>query len=138
MTRRAGAVALALALLTSACGLDDRGPWVDRFGRELQGSEMVEFRGFAACEWQDVVFIRFFGDQYARDPGGVLGVLVSTETGGELAFDVLPELPPGLEGTDITHDGREVFIGDDRADYLYIRLPNGEVERWPRAEIECE
>ena len=51
---------------------------------------------------------------------------------------MLPALPEGLLATGFTHAGREVFVGDDRADYLYILLPNGEVERWPRAEVECE
>ena len=99
---------------------------------------MIEYTGFAACGHTRVTFIRFFDDQYAKDPTGVLGTLESADSGEELTFDVLRDLPDGLEGTEITHAGREVFIGDDRSDYLYILLPNGEVERWPRAEVECD
>ena len=134
--RRVGLL-VALAVVLSACALNTQGPWVDQFGRRMQGTEMIEFRGFAACNQTQVTFIRFFEDQYAKDPTGVLGQLESPTTGEPIAFEVLSELPSGLDGTDITHAGREVYIGEDRPDYLYIRLPNGEVERWPRAEVTC-
>jgi hypothetical protein len=124
-------------LMLSACGLNSRGPWVDEFGRRLQGGEMIEFDGFVACGQERVIFIRFFSDQYANDPRGQLGELRS-QSGEALTFSVLPALPEGLLATGFTHAGREVFVGDDRADYLYILLPNGEVERWPRAEVACE
>jgi hypothetical protein len=134
---RRGWLLVALAMVLSSCALNTQGPWVDEFGRRMQGTEMVEFRGFAACNQTQVTFIRFFEDQYAKDPTGVLGQLESPTTEEPISFEVLPELPDGLDGTDITHAGREVYIGEDRSDYLYIRLPNGEVERWPRAEVTC-
>ena len=136
MSRRV-ALLVAFAMVLSSCALNTQGPWVDQFGRRMQGSEMIEFNGFAACNQTQVTFIRFFEDQYAKDPTGVLGELESPSTGAPITFEVLPELPPELMGTDITHAGREVYIGEDRPDYLYIRLPNGEVERWPRAEVTC-
>lgn len=136
-SRRSIALVLVLGLALSSCGLNSRGPWVDEFGRRLQGTEMIEFDGFAACDQERVVFIRFFSDQYAKDPQGRLGELRSG-SGEELTFSVLASLPEGLIATGFTHAGREVFVGDDRADYLYVRLPNGEVERWPRAEVDCD
>lgn len=135
MRRIAGLVILVFAL--SACQLNSQGPWVDANGNRMSGNDMIEFNGFAACDQQQVVFIQFFGDQYAKDLQNDLGELTSPETGEPLTFEVLDALPGGVEGTDITHAGREIFVGEDRSDYLYVRLPNGQAERWPRAEDTC-
>jgi hypothetical protein len=135
---RRSAVVLLLALLAGACGLNERGPWLDMNGNQMRGNDMIEFDGFAICEQTQVVFIQFFGDQYAKDPTGALGQLESRETGEALSFELLDTLPEGLTGTDITHAGREIYVGEDRPDYLYVRLPSGETERWPRAEETCE
>ena len=75
--RRSITLVLVLGLALSSCGLNSRGPWVDESGRRLQGTEMIEFDGFAACDQERVVFIRFFSDQYAKDPQGRLGELRS-------------------------------------------------------------
>lgn len=131
-------VALLMALVLVSCGLNERGPWVDRNGNQMRGNDMIEFDGFALCDQQRVIFIQFFGDQYAKDPEGVLGELRSLVDGRTLTFELLDSLPEGLDGTEITHAGREIFIGDDRPDYIYVRLPNGETERWPRAEDTCQ
>lgn len=136
--RRARAVALVvLAVGLAACTANVHGPWVDANGRRMLGSEVVEFQGFPECDQQQVTFMRFFGDQYARDPDRILGDLRSPIDDAPLTFAVLDALPEGAEGTDITHDGREIFVAGDRPDYLYVRLPSGDVERWPRAETEC-
>lgn len=135
MRRIAGLVILVFAL--SACQLNSQGPWVDANGNRMSGNDMIEFNGFAACDQQQVVFIQFFGDQYAKDLQNDLGELTSPETGEPLTFEVLDALPERVEGTDITHAGREIFVGEDRSDYLYVRLPNGQAERWPRAEDTC-
>ena len=135
---RRTAALLLLAVLASACGLNERGPWLDPNGNQMRGSDMIEFDGFALCDQTQVIFIQFFGDQYAKDPTGVLGDLESIETGEPLSFELLESLPEGLQGTDITHKGREIYIGEDRPDYLYVRLPSGETERWPRAEDTCQ
>ena len=124
-------------VLVSACGLNTRGPWVTGDGRQLQGSEVIEYDGFAACDQQRVVFLFFFGDTYVKDDLGRLGPLASEVDGGLLTFEVGDLLPESAFATGINHAGREIFIADDRADYLYIRLPNGLVERWPRAEVSC-
>lgn len=134
MTRRL--LALTLVLVT-ACGLNSRGPWVDDDGRRMQGNEVIEYDGFAACDQQRVVFLFFFGDTYAKDDLGRLGPLVSEVDGDALTFEVGSTLPESAFATGITHAGREIFVADDRSDYLYIRLPSGQVERWPRAEVSC-
>lgn len=131
-----GALLVAVVLL-SACGLNSHGPWVDDDGRQMQGNEVIQYDGFAACDQQRVVFLFFFGDTYAKDDLGRLGPLTSTVDGSTLTFDVGTVLPESAFGTGITHAGREIWIADDRADYLYIRLPSGQVERWPRAEVSC-
>lgn len=135
--RRIGAL-VTMVIALSACQLNSQGPWVDANGNRMSGNDMIEFNGFAACEQQQVVFIQFFGDQYVKDLQNDLGELTSPETGEPLDFEVLDALPEGVEGTDITHAGREIFIGEDRSDYLYVRLPSGQAERWPRAEDTCE
>lgn len=124
-------------VLVAACGLNTRGPWVGADGRNLQGNEVIEYDGFASCEQERVVFLFFFGDTYAKDDLGRLGPLASEVDGSPLTFEVGDSLPESAFATGITHAGREIFIADDRADYLYIRLPNGQVERWPRAEVSC-
>lgn len=125
------------AALFSACGLNSRGPWVNEDGRQLQGNEVIEYDGFAYCRQERVVFLFFFGDTYAKDLFGRLGPLASEVDGAPLTFEVGSTLPESAFATGITHAGREIFLADDRADYLYIRLPNGQVERWPRAELSC-
>jgi hypothetical protein len=129
-------LAMVLILVT-ACGMNSRGPWVNDDGRQMQGNEVIEYDGFAACDQQRVVFLFFFGDTYARDDLSRLGPLFSEVDGDPLTFEVGSTLPSSAFATGITHAGREIFIADDRADYLYIRLPNGQVERWPRAEVSC-
>lgn len=129
-------LALILVFVT-ACGLNSRGPWVDDDGRQMQGNEVIEYDGYAACDQERVVFLFFFGDTYARDDLGRLGPLVSEVDGEPLTFEIGSMLPESAFATGITHAGREIFLADDRADYLYIRLPSGQVERWPRAEVSC-
>ncbi|NIR38057.1 MAG: hypothetical protein GWN79_13675, partial [Actinobacteria bacterium] len=121
--------ALLVAVGLAACSPNVHGPWVDENGRRLMGSEVVEYRGFPECDQELVTFMRFFGDQYARDPEGVLGPLRSPVDDDPLAYAVLDSLPEGAEGTDITHGGREIYVAADRPDYLYIRLADGDVER---------
>lgn len=126
-----------LALVLSACTLNSRGPWVDEFGTQMSGNDIVEYDGFAACGQEQVIFMRFFGDQYAKDSFRVLGELRSPIDDRVLEFALLDAVPEDAEPTGITHAGREIFVGPDRPDYLYIRLPGGSAERWPRAEVEC-
>ena len=129
--------AVVAAILLSACGLNSRGPWVDANGQQLQGNQVIEYDGFAVCNHERVIFLEFFGAKYAKDEEARLGTL-RADDGAELTFLVGDTLPPSAEATGITHAGREIFVGDDREDYLYIRLPSGQVERWPRAEVECD
>lgn len=131
------ALLLVGVLVLGACGLNSRGPWVDPNGRRLQGNEVIEYDGFAACNQERVVFLEFYGDKYAKDEEERLGTLTDGN-GSELSFVVTDILPASAMATGITHAGREIFVADDRSDYLYIRLPGGQVERWPRAEVECD
>jgi len=110
---------------------------VDEFGNQMSGNDIVEFDGFASCEQEKVIFLRFFGDQYAKDPFADLGDLRSPVDDRLLEFALLPAVPDTAEPTGMMHAGREIFVGEDRPDYLYIRLPGGSAERWPRAETEC-
>ena len=135
--KRLTALVVAVVAL-SACQLNSQGPWLDANGNMMSGNDMVEFYGFAACDQQQVVFIQFFGDQYAKDLRDDLGELTSPVTGEPIDFELLESLPEGAEGTGITHAGREIYVGEDRAEYIYVRLPNGQAERWPRAEDTCQ
>lgn len=128
---------LALVVVLSACGMNSRGPWINEDGRQLQGNEVIEYDGFASCDQERVVFLFFFGDTYAKDDEGRLGQLTSEVDGAPLSFEVGDTLPESAFPTGISHNGREIFLADDREDYLYIRLPGGQVERWPRAEVSC-
>lgn len=133
-------VAACVAILgLTGCGLAEFGPWLSPTGAPLEGSQVVEFEGFRQCGWEDVIFIRFFGAQYAKDPEGVLGELRSVDGERRLTYEVLDELPEGAIATGITHEGREIhFVEETREDYLYISRPDGRVEQRPRAEVECE
>ncbi len=135
--RRRLVVLVVVAAVTAAC-TNQHGPWLNSAGRRLEGSEVVEFDGFNQCDQESVTFLRFFGDQYAKDPEGVLGQLTSAE-GRPLSFAILDEVPEGAEPTGIHHGSREIYVDPaTRADYIYIRLGTGQVERWPRAEVPCE
>ena len=125
-------------LLLAACQMDRDGPWVDESGHALTGFDVRQMAGRSACDQHDVDFIFFFGDYYARDLKGVLGLLVSLDGATPLEFTVLESAPSHVEGTGIRYEDREILVGDDRVDYLYVSEPDGTVERWPRAEVWCE
>ena len=137
--RRRAALLAAVALVAAGCAFSEYGPWLSPTGARLEGSQVVEFEGFRECGQEDVVFIRFFGAQYAKDPDGVLGELRSVDGERVLAYAVLDDLPDGATGTGITHEGREIFLVESlREDYLFILRPDGRVEQRPRAEVGCE
>ncbi|HKX74788.1 MAG TPA: hypothetical protein VJR05_05285 [Acidimicrobiia bacterium] len=126
-----------LLLLVAGCGLNRFGPWLDESGQRLEGSQVIQYQGFQTCGHEEVIFLFFFGDLYARDDDGDLGQLTNDE-GEVLTFAVLDEPPAAAEPTGITHQDREIYFDPaTREDYLYIRQPN-RTERWPRAEINCD
>ncbi|MEX0698225.1 MAG: hypothetical protein WD354_00700 [Acidimicrobiia bacterium] len=129
---------LGLALV-AACSIGQFGPWLDESGQPLEGSQVIQYRGFEICGHDEVTFLFFFGDLYAQDDDGALGQLTNAE-GEVLTFEVLNELPPGTEATHITLGTKEIFFDPNtREDYLYIyRSDDQRAERWPRAEIECD
>jgi len=125
-------------LLVTAC-LNQMGPWLDESGQRLEGSQVIQYRGFQICGHDEVTFLFFFGDLYARDDHGDLGPLTNAE-GEPLTYAVLDEIPQGAEPSGITFGQREIYFDSEtRDDYLYIHRGNdGRTERWPRAESECD
>ncbi len=126
----------ALILLAAACA-SEHGPWVDADGNRVPNGLILEFDGPSSCGWSSVTFIRFFGDQYARDPERALGALQGPD-GNDLTYDEVTEPPAGAEPTGITHGDREILIDEaQRDDYLFMSVGDSLVERWPRAELTC-
>lgn len=126
------------ALLVTSCGLTQFGPWLDESGQRLEGSQLVEYQGFVECGHDDVVFLVFFGDMYAKDPDGVLGELRNA-AGEALSYAVLDEVPARANPTGLTSGQREIYLDDaTREDYVYIVREDGRTERWPRAESPCD
>lgn len=125
-------------LVITSCGLNQFRPWLDESGQRLEGSQVIEYQGFEECGHEDVVFLVFFGDMYAKDAGGVLGELRNA-SGEVLTYAVLDEVPTGVTPTGLTSGEREIYFDEaTRADYLYVHGTDGRTERWPRAEFPCD
>jgi hypothetical protein len=128
---------VGLLVALAAC-FPPNGPWLDESGQRLEGSQVVEYRGFRHCGHEDVHFLVFFGAMYAKDPDGDLGELLS-EDGEVISYAVLDEVPAGAIAQGITFRDREIYFDPaTRDDYLYIRFDDGFTERWPRAESDCD
>ena len=135
MIRQAPTVLLLAAL--TAC-FPPTGPWRDESGQPLEGSQVVEFQGFRHCGHQEVQFLVFFGDMYAKDPEGRLGPLAN-DAGDPLTYAVLAEVPEGVVAQGINFREREIYFNPEtRDDYLYVHFEGGATERWPRAESDCD
>ena len=134
--RRLGGWAL---VLVAACSMNQFGPWLDESGQPLEGSQVLQYRGFEECGHGDVVFLSFFGRMYAQDDKGILGQLTN-EDGETLTFAVLDQIPEGVVARGLTLGDREIYFEDASLDdYLYIhREGDGRTERWPRAESDCD
>jgi hypothetical protein len=132
-------LAIVLVALLGACAFNKYGPWLDESGQPLEGSQVLQYQGFAECGHEDVVFLSFFGRMYAQDEDGVLGELHS-EDGETLTFATLEDVPEGVTARGMTLGDREIYFGDATLDdYLYIhREGDGLTERWPRAEVDCD
>lgn len=129
---------VGMSLVLAACGLNQFGPWLDESGQPLEGSQVLQYQGFEECGHEDVVFLIFFGDMYARDSDGVLGELRG-ETGDVLTYAVLDQIPEGAVATGLTSRNREIYLDEaTRDDYVYIHRDDGRTERWPRAETPCD
>ncbi|MGH8928336.1 MAG: hypothetical protein ACRDWH_08300 [Acidimicrobiia bacterium] len=138
MRRISHRVVLLVVLLTACAGFGQFGPWLDESGQRLEGSQVVQYRGFEQCGHEQVIFLVFFGAMYAQDRHGVLGELHGAN-GDVLTYAVLDEIPEGVTATGITTTDREIYFDEDtRADYIYIHRDTGRTERWPRAEIACD
>lgn len=149
---RLAALALATLFLLSSCADGRFGPWVREDGSVIEASFLVEYRGFRDCDQLDVTFMRFYGNQYARDPAGVLGDVMAQDGSGRLLeYEVLfgDEVLTGLEPQGFSHTARpigsnvwverEIYLDPDgRDDYLYVVVDGEAVERWIRYEEPCE
>ena len=114
------------------------GPWLDESGQRLEGSQLIQYQGFKECGHEDVQFIVFFGDMYARDPEGVLGPL-SNPAGESLSLEKTTQVPHRVKAQGLSFGGRENDLETaTRQDYLYVHFENGNLERWPRAEFPCD
>jgi hypothetical protein len=129
----------ALFLVTAACAFGQFGPWLDESGQPLEGSQVLQYRGFEDCGHQEVVFFFFFGDLYAQDEDGVLGPLTNS-AGEPLEYALLDGVPEGAEATGIHLGTKEIYLNPDiREDYIYLYLSDdNRTEQWPRAEIDCD
>ncbi|MGH8959552.1 MAG: hypothetical protein ACRDVK_12865 [Acidimicrobiia bacterium] len=131
-------VQLLLALALSACTMAQTGPWLDESGQRLEGSQLIQYQGFEECGHEDVQFLVFFGDMYARDPDGVLGQLTNA-AGEPLTFEISKKIPEGVMAQGFNFRDREIYLDPTtREDYLYIYFEGGNLERWPRAEFPCD
>ena len=129
---------VAFSLLAAACGPGEHGPWLNEHGEIISNAYVLEYDGLARCDQLDVTFFHFFGRQYAKDPNGVLGELVSVDGLRPLTFLRGTDLPSTAVPALITHNNRAIYLNDpDVEDYLYIVIDDQVVERWPRAEQRC-
>lgn len=149
---RLTALALAAIFVLSSCSDGRFGPWVRTDGSIIESSLLVEYQGFRDCDQLDVTFMRFFGNQYARDPAGVLGEVTAADgTDRVLEYDVLfgDDVLDGLDAQGFTHTARpigsnvwverEIYLDPaGRDDYLYVVVDGEAIERWIRYEEPCE
>lgn len=149
---RLTALALAALFVLTSCSDGAYGPWIRTDGSIIESSLLVEYQGFRDCEQLDVTFMRFYGNQYARDPAGVLGDVAAGDGSGRLLeYEVLfgDDVLAGLESTDFTHTARpigsnfwverEIYLdpaGHD--DFIYVVVDGEAIERWIRYEEPCE
>ncbi|MGQ0849612.1 MAG: hypothetical protein ACT4OP_10925 [Actinomycetota bacterium] len=128
----------AALLAIGGCGFSQVGPWLDESGQRLEGSQLIQYPGFEQCGHQEVEFLVFFGDMYAKDLDGALGELANP-AGEILSYALLQEIPEGVTARGFTFKDREIYYDEATlADYLYIHYSNGNTERWPRAESPCD
>lgn len=146
------ALGLAAMFVLSACADGRFGPWVREDGSVIEPSFLVEYQGFRDCDQLDVTFMRFYGAQYARDPGGILGDVVAPDGSGRtLEYQVLfgEDVLAGLESQGFTHTARpigsndwvtrEIFLDPaGHEDYIYVVVDGEAIERWIRYDEECE
>ena len=129
---------VALSLLLASCGPAVHGPWLNERGEIISNAYVLEYRGLGYCDQTEIVFFQFFGRQFAKDPQGLLGELVSVDGARVLTFEQGTTVPETAVPSAVTHQNREVYLNEpDEEDYLYIVINNQIVERWPRAEHRC-
>jgi hypothetical protein len=101
--------------------------WEDRHGTRVRTDIVMSFPGPGHCGWQTTVFLSLRGDQYFRDP---FGVLEDRSIGTFRADTKLP-----AKATDTGFHTRKWRIYTVPAgDAVYVKTSAGKVERWPRAK----
>lgn len=106
--------------------------WTDRSGTRMHTDRVVGYRGPEHCDWTSVTFVLlggFRGQQYLRDPEGVLAQFVRGR------YAVSAELPKGARDSGYRRDGAALWVSRNAA---YLVTP-GNVERLPAAKrpIRC-
>lgn len=101
--------------------------WTDRSGTRMHTDRVLEYRGAEHCDWTSVTFVvlgGFRGQQYLRDPEGVLAPFVHGR------YAAAAELPRRARDTGYRRDGAALWLDRNAA---YVVTP-GNVERLPAAK----
>jgi hypothetical protein len=101
--------------------------WTDRTGARMHTDRVVGYRGSAHCDETAVTFVvlgGFRGQQYLRDPEGVLAQFVHGR------YAAAAKLPKGARDTGFRRAGAALWLGRNAA---YVVTP-GNVERLPAAK----
>ncbi len=108
----------------------DLNVWSDEQGRPVNTSAVRSSMGPEHCTWQSAEFLHVgqgkYQRTYLRDPEGVLADLDSLHS----SYDGDTELPADARDTGWRHDGRELWVSEDKKN-AYVRTADGLVERWP-------
>lgn len=121
--------------VTKSLGID---VWQDASGARIPVSRIQSFKGAEHCNWQDVTFLQVDSDgtpvEYVRDPHGTLKDSLPS------AYEGSARLPDTATDTGLRNEGRQLWLGPDRAAYLVRLDDHADVERWPAAErfIGCD
>jgi hypothetical protein len=109
------------------------GVWEDESGRRVPVTRVQSFQGAEHCSWTGITFLLVgpekTADWYVRDPrGGDLFEFLRT------TFAHGATLPEGATDTGWRRDGRQLWIGPDKAAAYLVSLDDAQdVERWPAA-----
>ncbi|MEW5992308.1 MAG: hypothetical protein AB1736_13305 [Chloroflexota bacterium] len=98
--------------------------WTDTTGAGVSTDTIRSLAGPDHCGWASVIFLRFDGQTYFRDPEGVMGAVTTS------AFEVGVALPSAAIDTGYRQGTQQLWI-DPGAD-AYV-VSNDVAERWPRS-----
>jgi hypothetical protein len=106
--------------------------WLAANGAVARSDTIHSSPGPEHCGWESAIFLRFEGDQYIRDPLGVLADHTLEP------FDLDATLPEGAVDSGYNTPGWHLFTVSP-GDAVYVRTTDGTFERWGRLreEIGC-